>query len=394
MSRQPLLFAASGLNFPPGGDVPAKVAMEANVRAMEESGVIDYVSFSDQMSLTIPRSIWSPDIVPSAANFDIDTWGDCFVNMALQGSVTPKIKPSLTSVDCIRRHPAVMAQTFLQIDHVVEGGSIFALAAGETKQITPYGIPRERIFDRLEDSIEIVKLLMNTSEPVDYDGRIWTMRDAILALKPYRDRAPQIWVAAPNPRAKRIAGQYADGWVTYAPGPCTPEQFVAEREEVREHVRKAGRDPDELRYVCLFIAVITDDAALLQRVLDNPIKKWDAIALVPSGRKWREWGLEHPFGDDWAYSKDMVPMEWSREDALRVIEQVPAEAVRRTHVNGSVAEATDQIQAYIDAGADYISVGNYVPMFETGKFGGGLREDPKLEVYRRLRAPTASRCRT
>ena len=79
-------------------------------------------------------------------------------------------------------------------------------------------------------------------------------------------------------------------------------------------------------------------------------------------------------------------MAWSREDALRVIEQVPAEAVRRTHINGSVAEATDQIQAYLDAGADYISVGNYVPMFETGKFGGGLAEDPKLEVYRRLRA--------
>lgn len=380
MAPKPLLFGEAGLNFPP------REAMEANVLDAEASGVIDYLFMSDQMNLTFPRALWTPDIVPAAALFDCDTWMDPFVAMTVQGMITPRIRVGLTSIEALRRHPAVLAQSILSVDHMVGGGTIVAIAAGENKQLRPYGVPRERIFAHMEDAVQIIKLLVNAQQPVSFAGEIWTLDDAILAMQPLTGRPPQIWAAGANPRAKRIAGQYCDGWVTYAPGPCTPEQFAAEREEVREHARRAGRDPDELRYACIFLCNITEDRKQLDALLEHPVKKWDAMVLVPTGKKWREWGLEHPLGDDWAYPRDLIPMSVSRDEALSLVAKVPTDAVRRTHITGSVVEAAEQIQRYIDAGVDTVIGGNYIGLFETGRFGDQTGGAYLRDVFRILRA--------
>jgi phthiodiolone/phenolphthiodiolone dimycocerosates ketoreductase len=174
--------------------------------------------------------------------------------------------------------------------------------------------------------------------------------------------------------------------VTYAPGPCTPEQFAHERDVVREHARNAGRDPDALRFACIFLCGMTDDASLLDRIFKSPVNRWNAIVLVPTGAKWREWGLEHPLGDDWSYPRDLVPMEWQRQAALDVVAQVPPEAVARTHVMGSVQEAADQIQPYIDAGCDFVIAGNYAPgIVDSGRYSDEPGESAVRRLFRELR---------
>jgi phthiodiolone/phenolphthiodiolone dimycocerosates ketoreductase len=380
MATPPLLFGEPGINFPP------RELMEQHVREAEQIGATDYFFLSDQLNLTYPRSLWTPDLVPGADQWDCDTWMDPFIAMAIEGSVTPRIKMGLTSVDCSRRAPAILAQEFLSVDHMVGGGSIFALAAGEQKQFAPYGWPRDRPFARMEDTVQIVKLLMNAQEPVSFDGEIFTMRDAILALPPYEGKAPQIWVAGSNPRALRIAGQYADGWVTFGPGPSTPEQFAAEREVVRGHAKASGRDPDELYYADIFLCGMTDDPNQLDLIYNSPVNRWNALVLIGTGAKWREWGYEHPLGDDWSYPRDLIPMEWSREDALALVDQVPPDAVAKTHVMGSVLEAADQIQPYIDAGCNCVIAGNYAPgIVDSGRYSDEPGESAVRRLFRELR---------
>jgi phthiodiolone/phenolphthiodiolone dimycocerosates ketoreductase len=324
--------------------------------------------------------------VPAAAFVDSDTWMDPFIAMANQGGITPRIKVGLTAVESLRRHPSVLAQSILSVDHMVGGGTFVAIAAGENKQLKPYGVARERIFDHMEDAVQMIKLLIESDGPVSFQGKVWNMNDAIVALRPVNGKPPEIWTAGANPRAKRIAGQYADGWVTFAPGPCSAEQFAQDREDVRRHAIEAGRDPDSLRYACVFMCNITDDADELDALENHPVKRWDAMVLVPTGKKWREWGLEHPLGDDWSYPRDLIPMEVTREQALDLVSRVPREAVQRTHISGTVEEATKQIDAYIDAGCDFVIAANFIGLFESGRFadqgaGGAYMRD----VFKRLR---------
>lgn len=380
MATKSLMLGEPGLNFPP------REMIEAHTAEAAASGVNDHLFFSDQLNLTFPRSIWSSEFIPGADEWDCDTWMDPFVAMTVSGRVESSPGMALTSIDCSRRAPAVLAQSFLSLDHMVGGGSIFALAAGEQKQFRPYGWPRERPFARMEDTIQIVKLLMSAQDPVDFDGEIFTMRDAILAMEPYDGTPPDIWAAGASPRALRIAGQYADGWVTYGPGPAGPEEFGEQRERVREHARAAGRDPDDLRYACIFLCSIVDEPSQMDLILRSPVNRWNAIVLIDKGSRWREWGLEHPLGDDWSYPADLIPMEWSREDALAVVEQVPPEAVLRTHVSGTPDEAADQIQAYVDAGCDYVIAGNYAPgIVDSGRYSDAPGDNALRRTLRELR---------
>src|SRR5207244_295211 len=86
-------------------------------------------------------------------------------------------------------------------------------------------------------------------DPISYDGPIWKLDRAILALEPYQNRPPQMLVAGGAGKALRFAGQLADGWVCYAPAVGTPEMYAEEVQQLRRHAEEAGRDPDALQIV-------------------------------------------------------------------------------------------------------------------------------------------------
>lgn len=64
-------MAAKNITFGMGGVFmpPAELNAQA-VQRYEKSG-IDFVAYWDQICMTFPRSIWTPDIVPAAATYDI-----------------------------------------------------------------------------------------------------------------------------------------------------------------------------------------------------------------------------------------------------------------------------------------------------------------------------------
>src|SRR4051812_18421118 len=89
---------------------------------------------------------------------------------------------------------------------------------------------------------------------------------------------------------------------------------------VRSGPRRQG--PDPMTRMLMFTVVLGDDDDHVEELTHNAAIRWDTAALVTSGKTWRRHG-SHPLGDDWAYVRDLIPMEWSREDALKVVDQVP-----------------------------------------------------------------------
>ena len=157
--------------------------------------------------MTFPRSIWTPDIVPAAAVYDIDCYMDAFALATQAAMVSSKIRIGIVATDCLRRPPAVLAQSFLTIDHIAKGRAFFCLGAGEIKQFAPHSLPRDKPFAHMEESIKIIRLLGQSKGLVNYDGPIWQLKNAILAFQPYNDRMPPLMVAAGPGRGLEIAGQ-------------------------------------------------------------------------------------------------------------------------------------------------------------------------------------------
>lgn len=364
-------YGTNGVEFPPP---------EANVAACQgyEAAGFDFVVYWDQTCLTIPRSIWTPDLVPAANLYNIDEWMEPWPLMTAAAMSTKRIRIGLTASDVIRRPPSIIAQLALTLDHFAKGRFFIALGAGEMKQCAPYGIVREKPFTRLEEALKIVRLLWENNEPVDYDGPIWKLKDAIIGLKPYQGRGPELLVAGGPGKPLRFAATLADGWVTYFPPTGDAESYSKEVAEFRRYAEEAGKDPENMTRMALFRVVLKDNEAQVEEATHNAALRWDSAALVPGPQAWERHGRVNPLGADFAYSRDLIPMAWSREDALKVVEQVPPEMVRKMSFCGTPEQVAGMIQPFIEAGCNHVMIGDYGSLVTSGDMGQALEGSQRI----------------
>ena len=127
-------------------------------------------------------------------------------------------------------------------------------------------------------------------------------------------------MAGGGPEVFEMIGRWGDGWLTYAPGATEddPAVLAAQLAEVHRHAESAGRDPAKLALALILIAVVHDDEDVLEQLRDHPIVRWNTMLATPTSATYRHWGLEHPYGDDWMFSRDCIPPWVSKEEALAV----------------------------------------------------------------------------
>jgi phthiodiolone/phenolphthiodiolone dimycocerosates ketoreductase len=99
---------------------------------------------------------------------------------------------------------------------------------------------------------------------------------------------------------------------------------------------------------------------------------------------------EHAIRPDYSYPNHLLPTEWSREDALKVIDQIPPEVVRHARACGTPRSVAEQIQPYIDAvpaaNDVWVNVINYTSFLGGGNFGDPTNAvDLVLETVNHLR---------
>jgi phthiodiolone/phenolphthiodiolone dimycocerosates ketoreductase len=277
------------------------------------------------------------------------------------------------------------AQLALTLDHYSEGRFFLALGAGENKQSTPYGLMRDKPFGRLEETLKLMKLWFNTNEPINYDGKFYTIRNGGISTPAFTEGGPQLLVAGGPGKAMQFGAQLADGWVSYFPG-SSPEDYVGEVQEFNRLAREAGKDPDEMTRLMLFAVVLGDTEEQVEEALRNPIVRWDAAALVPGGHTWKKHGLINPLGEDFAYVRDLYPMEWSREDAMKIVDQITPDMVRHFKFSGTPEQGGNMIQPFIEAGANHVMLGDYGSLVTAGDMGSAVEGSRRLaECFDHLR---------
>jgi len=145
------------------------------------------------------------------------------------------------------RHPALLARAAAAIDRLSGGRFELGLGAGwMQEEFEAFGYPFGSIGERftaLEETVEVIDRLAS-GEPVSFEGRTASLRDAVLRPAPAGELP--IWLGGKGgPRLMRLAARRAAGWnVVWR---MSPEAYGAKLEGVRAACRAEGRDPETLR---------------------------------------------------------------------------------------------------------------------------------------------------
>lgn len=300
----------------------------------------------DHMVSFWPDSIWTPEFT------DLATMSpsphrhlDGMAVAAAVGALTKNVPIATSVVDTVRRHPALLAQSALTIDHIARGRFILGLGSGETENTVPYGFDFSKPVGRFEEALKVIRLLWESQGPVDFDGQFYKLHHARLDTEAFEGRFPRIWVGASGPRMLDIAGRYADGW--WPAGAWDPQDYADKLKALRTSAERAGRDPMAIVPAYIQICLIGDDAELA-KVLEAPLVK--SLVMQFPADALRAKGFEHPLGAEWRGYQDINPVALPRERILAMLEKTRPEMLLAMTPHGSPKKVAQMVKGYVDAG--------------------------------------------
>ena len=219
------------------------------------------------------ESAWTMDhLVPGRTQAEAN--GPCLEGWTLLAALaqaTRRLRLGCLVTGVTYRHPAVLAKIATTVDIISNGRLEFGIgAAWHEFEHQAYGIPfytmKERQ-DRLEEALQVIKLLWTSSAPATFHGKYYQLEDAPFLPPPVQKPHPPIMVGGSGPkRTLRAAARYADAVNLWGP----LEMVQQSLNTLRAHCRELGRNPAEIR-VTVFLPLassMTDNKAIIRRFLD------------------------------------------------------------------------------------------------------------------------------
>jgi len=312
-----------------------------------DSGRYHSIWLPDHMVSFWPDSIWTPEFTDLATVSPSPHRHLDGMAVAAAAAVLTENVPLVTSViDTVRRHPAMLAQSALTIDHLAKGRFVLGLGSGETENTVPYGFDFAKPVSRFEEALEVIRLLWDSDGPVDFDGQFYHLHHARLDTEPYQGKNPEIWIGASGPRTLEIVGRYADGW--WPTGAWNPDDYAEKLATVRASAERAGRDPMAITPCYIQVCLIGRDDAALADILEAPLVK--AFLLQVSAELLASLGYKHPMGENWRGYQDIDPATLTRDRIVEFLGRVDPESILAVVPHGTPKQVAAIIAEYVDAG--------------------------------------------
>jgi len=335
---------------------PVDTVLAAVARRQEQG--FDAVWWADHLLHWFPPSIWTPDLVPmAAAQPSPHVWMDPFAMVAAAAGASDTIRLGVGVTDTVRRHPASLAQTALTLDHVTRGRFILGVGTGEELNLAPLGMRNARPLARLDEALQVIRLLFSTPDEVDFEGEHVVLRGAAVGLRPYGDAPPPVWVAAHRPKGLALAGRLADGWMPLATDPARYAEMLA---VVRAAARAAGRGDAVTPGGYTRVVLAEDDDTARAAAAGSTLLRF--IALTAPSETFAAHGAVHPLGEGVFGLTRFRPTGLTREEALGLAAAVPGDVVLDTVVAGTPATVAARLAEIVRAGARHLQVVNMTPL--------------------------------
>lgn len=164
--------------------------------------------------------------------------------LAAMAIATQRVRMGLMVTGITYRSPALLAKIATSVDHLSDGRLEFGIgAAWAANEHEMYGITGlDHRVGLLSEGVRIMQMLW-TQERTNFEGRYFTMRNAVANPKPVQKPHPPIWIGAGGPTTLRLAARHADVWNATGPG----ESAVEASKQLDQMCQDIGRDPSEIR---------------------------------------------------------------------------------------------------------------------------------------------------
>lgn len=215
------------------------------------------------------QSAWLVDhFVPGETEDDargehLEGWS----TLAALAASTERLRVGVLVTGVTYRNPALLAKMAATVDHISAGRLELGLGAAWHEvehRMFGYAFPpiRERE-DRLEEAVQIIRLLFESQGAVSFQGKHYCLNDAVFEPRPLQRPRPPIVIGGDGEkRTLRTLARYGD--VMDCGG--TPDMLRHKIEVLERHCRDAGRDSREIEKGYDGPIVVSDNQDHLNRL--------------------------------------------------------------------------------------------------------------------------------
>ena len=147
------------------------------------------------------------------------------------------------------RNPMLLARQAAALDDLSNGRMILGLGAGwQEREHTLFGYDlgdTRTKMSRLQEALEVITRLLNSDEPVTFEGHYYQLRGATLLPRPQRRGGPEILIGGGGVKwSLPLVVRYATQWnVAY----LAPDAFRERAATLDKMLQAAGRKPSDVK---------------------------------------------------------------------------------------------------------------------------------------------------
>ncbi|MEZ4734487.1 MAG: LLM class F420-dependent oxidoreductase [Caldilineaceae bacterium] len=177
------------------------------------------------------------------------------------------------------RHPVFTARMAKDVDDLSGGRLTLGIGAGwQGREHTNFGFDLLEIperFARFAEGLDVITRLLQSDEPVDYNGDYYQLHDAILLPRPQRKAGPPVLIGGNGEkRTLPLVARYANEWNgVFLP----PARYQELNQRLDELLEAEGRQPSSVRRSLMTRVIFGRTEAALQAQLGEGMPSVDAL---------------------------------------------------------------------------------------------------------------------
>jgi alkanesulfonate monooxygenase SsuD/methylene tetrahydromethanopterin reductase-like flavin-dependent oxidoreductase (luciferase family) len=330
--------------------------------------VFEEVKFGYQLPPHTPNLIFDIALYLEEKGFDSVFMADHLVGIAVRrfdfldawnilsalAVKTKCLKLGSCVTDPHRKHPAVLAQTVMTLDHLSNGRAILGIGAGEAMNLDPYGIKWDRPVSKMYEAVKAVKECW-TQPVVNFEGEIFHIKNALVDPKPIQKPHPPIWIAGNSPRTMKMTAEIADGWIPMAP-PLTPEMHKKNFGKIVEWAKEYGREPESIEPALFTYVVVAKDHDTAREIIELPAR----MTIATLSKFTKHLKLRGSIPEEFQLHRFISNQENVAQLLGYTMDVVPPEAIDDFFVYGSPDDCIAGIERYLKAGVKHFIVAMFV----------------------------------
>lgn len=271
------------------------------------------------------QCVFRSDHFTNAQGEDMDSL-ELWTSLTYAASHTKRIEFGSLVAPVTFRHPSMTVRYAAAVDDLSGGRLVLGLGAGwQEREHKKFGVPFYDFptrFDMFTDALEITTRLLKSDQPVSYQGKHFSLEDAVLLPRPKRAGGPPLLIGGRGPkRTLPLVAQYADEWnAVFIP----METYRERRIQLDELLAQQGRKPNDVKYSLMTrVFYGRDDAELksllgerdLQTLVSQGLIAGTASQVIDQLGQWVEAGVER-FMLQWIELDDIDRMEAMAKEVL------------------------------------------------------------------------------